>query len=100
MSDLTVAQTIAKQIGGRAFFMMGTRRKLGGPDFLLFDIRGSERFNKVQVTLDSSDTYIVEFFKIGNRPHFRRLDYYSISDIYCEQLRSTIEYNTGRALQL
>jgi hypothetical protein len=96
-SDLTVANTIAQQIGGKAFYMMGTQRKFGGSNFLIFNIRGSKIANKVQVTLDPSDTYTVEFFKL------RGLNCKSVakfSDIYVDALRGVIESTTGLALSL
>jgi len=94
---MTVANEIAKQIGGRAFFMMGTRHKLGGPNYLSFDIRGSRVYQKVQVTLEPDDTYKVEFFK------FRKYEisrYEEVKGVYVDQLRGVISEHTGLALSL
>ena len=96
-SVLTVANTIAAQIGSRAFYMMGTRRKLGTADSLIFDIRGSVRGNKIVVTLDADDTYTVELFKV------RGLAARSVtinSGVYCDGLRPVIEGMTGLTLSL
>lgn len=77
--------------------MMGTRHKLGGDNFLSFDIRGCPKFNKVQVTLEPSDTYKVEFFK------FRQFDppaYEVVDNVYADGLHQVIEAHTGLALSL
>lgn len=96
-TNLMIAQTIANQIGSRAFIMMGTKHKLGGENFLSFDIHGSKKFSKVQVTLEPCDTYLVEFFKFRQ---WEISNYYKINDIYAENLRECIEHNTGLYLSL
>ena len=96
-TDLTVANTISQQIGARAFFMMGTRQKLGDADSLRFDIRGSARGNRICVTLDASDTYTVQLLKV------RGLHAGVVAEnsgIYCDGLRQVIEGMTGLALSL
>ncbi len=97
-TDLTIAQTIADQIGGRAFVMMGTRHKLAGENFLSFDIRGCPAFNKIQITLDPLDTYKVEFFKFNRS--FERVNYLERDGIYADGLHQCIEANTGLCLSL
>ena len=96
-SVLTVANTIAQQIGARAFFMMGTRRKLGTSDSLIFDIRGSVRGNKVVVTLDASDTYTVQLFKVRGLASRMVVEN---SGVYNDGLRQVIEGMTGLDLSL
>lgn len=95
--DLTIAQTISDQIGRRAFLMMGTKHKLGGENFLSFDIHGCPQFNKIQVTLEPDDTYKVEFFKFRK---FECVNYLERDMIYAENLNQCIETNTGLALSL
>ncbi len=94
-SVLTVANTIAAQIGSRAFYMMGTRQKLGAADSLIFDIRGSARGNKIVVTLDASDTYTIQLFK--TRGLSSRLVVEN-SGVYNDGLRQVIEGMTGLVL--
>lgn len=96
-NNLEVAQTILDQIGSRAFYMMGTRHKLGGENFLSFDIRGCSKFNKIQVTLEPLDTYKVEFFKFRA---FERIRYQSFEGVYADDLHRLIESTTGLALTL
>lgn len=98
MNTLSVANTIADQIGAKAFLMMGTKYKLGGENFLSFDIKGCPNFNKIQVTLNPSDTYTVEFFKFNRS--FERVNYRSVEMVYADGLRQVIEFNTGLALSL
>ena len=96
-SVLTVANTIAEQIGSRAFFMMGTRQKWGDADSLRFDIRGSQRGNRICVTLDASDTYTVQLLRV------RGLHAGVVAEnegVYNDGLRQVIEGMTGLALSL
>jgi hypothetical protein len=97
MTIMNVAQAIADQIGPRAFYMMGTKHRLDSGDALSFDIRGSREFNKVQITLEPSDTYKVEFFKFRA---FERVNYLERSGVYADGLHQCIEHNTGLALSL
>lgn len=61
----TTAQTILAQLGGNRFLAMtGAKCLVGGSNSLQFDIpRGAKnKANKVRITLDTTDTYLVEFF--------------------------------------
>lgn len=95
--DLSVAETIAQQIGRRAFQMMGTRQKIGAARSLLFDVHGCPRFSKIRITLEADDTYTVDAFKIRKlaivRHEARRM-------VYAENLNSVIESITGLILSL
>jgi len=67
--NLRVAQTIFEQLGGRRFIAMtGARNFLGGKDYLMFMLpRGLAKngINKVKITFDWTDTYIVEVMRLG-----------------------------------
>ncbi len=96
-NDLAVANTIADQIGNRAFMMMGAKDKLGSADSLQFKIQGSKFANAVRVTLEADDTYTVAFFKV------RKFDFNEVASVgmvYADQLRSVIESKTGLYLSL
>lgn len=98
-NSLQVANIIAQQIGARAFFMMGTRCKVGSEHALQFDIRGCSEFNKVCVTLDmGSDTYVLKFMKVNRMGHVLRSK--EIADVYAEDLNRIISDYTGLALSL
>jgi len=96
-----VAETIADQIGRKAFFMMGTRFRTACGSVLFFDIRGCVKFNRVRITLDCSDTYTVEFLKLvtSNGAQIVKRDL-TRSGVYAEDLKKCLEHNTGLCLSL
>ena len=96
-TDLTVARTIQIQIGADAFRMMGTNHQVGDEKSLMFNIKGCRAFNKIRVTLDPSDTYTVEFIKVGKAPTFK-ITTESHAGIYADALKSLIEEHTGLRL--
>jgi hypothetical protein len=96
-TDLTVANTIAAQIGFRAFQMMGTKYKVCDTLSLAFDIHGSAVANKVKVILELDDTYTVQFWKCRSYTAKMVLE---IEGIYADSLNQCIEYRTGLALSL
>ncbi len=97
MADRTVAKTIAQQIGHRAFFMMGTKNRLADDRSLSFDIKGCKRFNYIKITLDPTDTYIVEFIK--TRKHQIQTTV-KFDMVYFDELHDLITTQTGLALSL
>lgn len=98
--NLAIATTIAKQIGARAFFMLGTRQKLATENGLLFDLRGSPlHIHKIQVRLDPSDTYTVQFWTGAMGRHPAKL-IHEADNIYADGLCQCIEINTGLRTQL
>lgn len=95
-TDMTVANEINRQIGHKAFFMIGTRHKLGSADSLTFDIRGSNVANKIMITLTAADLYDMVFYKV------RRVDGVPTAKVvaeerglYADMLHATIERVTG-----
>jgi len=100
-TDMTVANTIARQIGHRAFLMMGTRYKLGDDQSLTFDIRGSRTVNKIRVTLNVMDLYDLTFWKVTRRNGEFKVKVVDVrNDIYFDGLREVIERVTGLCLSL
>lgn len=101
MTDMTVANTIARQIGSRAFLMLGTRQKLGDTDSLTFDCRGSRAVNKIRVTLNGRDLYDLTFWKVTRRNgQFKVNVVEQVEDVYFDSLRGVIERVTGLHLSL
>jgi len=99
-TDLTVANTIARQIGARAFQMMGTITKLGTANSLIFNLRGSPAgISKIEVTLDPSDTYTVKFWRGACGRHLAKL-VHEIDNVYADGLNQCIEHTTGLLLSL
>jgi len=98
---MSIATIIRDQIGGRAFYMMGARNLVDTGQGLRWQVdRNAKRITHVHVTLDPSDTYTVEFIRVGRAPKRRVETLASHSDIYCDQLHSVIEAETGMALSL
>jgi hypothetical protein len=96
-NTLTVANTIADQIGRQAFVMMGTKNLVGSADALLFDIRGCADFNKIEVKLSPMDTYTVRFMKLGRGSILRDV---AVEGVYADSLKNVIESKTGLYLSL
>lgn len=98
MTNLTVAKTIANQIGNQALFMLGAKNLMGDENSLSFRIGRNEKgVNLVKVTLEPSDTYTVRFFKV------RGMDVKTIAteeDVYFDDLRPTLRRNTGMEVSL
>ena len=93
-TDLTCAKIIAEQIGKQALFMLGAKDLVGDRKSLAFRIRGCRRINKIRITLDPSDTYTVEFFKIIRRGFTcERVKW--IDGVYNDMLCEVIENATG-----
>ena len=98
---MQVAEEILEQLGGNKFIAMTGAKNLSSSshdDFLMFNImRNDYSINKVKITLNSSDTYDLEFFKIKN---MQAITIKSFSGVYNTDLRSTFERATGLATSL
>lgn len=96
-----VAQTIAAQIGNRAFAMMGAKNLLGGNDHLQFKVgKNAKGVTHITVTLDPSDTYTVKFQKVNKRTAGGVKELAACEDVYVDSLKTVIELNTGLYLSL
>lgn len=93
-----MANTIAAQIGKRAFFMMGARDLLGSANALAFKIgRNAKSVSHVTITLQPDDTYTVVFHRV------RGASVKVVSeqdDVYADCLHRVIESGTGLYLSL
>lgn len=95
-TNAAVANEIKRQLGG-AIFMFGARLLVYDEKSLAFSIRGSRKANKVKITLEPSDTYRVECFKI------RGTDCRKVSEanmVYADSLKPVLEAHTGLAASL
>lgn len=103
-SDLTVANTILAQLGGggRLTAMIGAQNFLGDATSLKFQFAAPAKngANLVRIQLDPSDTYTVEFYKIGRAPKSECEKINSLSFVYDDQLVPVIESETGLRLTL
>lgn len=114
MSHMDVANTIRFQLGGARFAAMtgaknfsghaaekGTR---GALSFSLPSRFAKDGINYVKISLMGSDTYTVEFIKIGPRPSLKQMlagkeqtltTVKKLEDIYADQLQSAFTRATG-----
>lgn len=102
--NLEIVNETARQIGGRAFFMMGTRNKIADGLTLRFDIKNS-RSNFVEVEyLPGSDTYTVRAIKAPTTPRQiiagKKTVINGEEAADCDSLRSVISTLTGLHLSL
>jgi len=71
-SDPHVSRTILEQLGGRRFLAMtGAKDLLGSSDSLMFRLPSGFAkgdINTVKITLDWTDTYIIEVMRLGPLP--------------------------------
>jgi len=94
-TDLIVAETILRQLGGRPFIAMtGAHNFLGDENSLQFRIgRGAkDGINCIRIVLDPNDTYTIEAYRV------RGLNFDLVakeSDVYVDTLRSTFTRLTG-----
>jgi len=92
----TTAQTIADQIGCRAFAMIGAKDLLDCGDTLQFKIgTNAKGVAAVRVTLTPDDTYTMTFYGRLNRKTFEQPVKAEVDGIYADSLRTTIKLHTG-----
>lgn len=99
-TDMTVANTILEQMGGRRMAMMiGAHSFVGSKNSVSFrwKARGKDGINAIRIVLDPSDTYTVEFYSLRG---MKRTPKYETSDVYAEALQPLFESKTGLALRL
>jgi len=109
-----VAQTILTQLGGHRFGAMTGAKNfashgpekgtLGALSFTLPSRFAKDGINYVKITLAFSDTYTIEFIKIGPRPSLKQMmagkeqtitTVKKLEDIYADQLQSAFSRVTG-----
>lgn len=85
-------ETIAQLGGhGRLKAFVGAQNFMVGTDSVSFRFKGSKKANYLKITLDPSDTYILEFGKI--RGHEYKVTK-TLENIYCDQLVEIFEDTT------
>jgi len=101
MSNLTVAETILKQLGGNKFRMMtgalvisGNHRLAGDENSLSMKIgRNSSNSNYLKITLNSMDTYDMKFCKLTRKFEEKSVSEYN--NIYNDMLTDQFTAHTG-----
>lgn len=97
---MSVAETIAQQIGGinRLRAMIGAHTFIDHSGALSFKFKGSPYFNYVKITLATSDTYVVYLARVDRRGNRKSED--TVEGLLCEQLQAVIESKTQLRLSL
>jgi hypothetical protein len=107
-TQIAQANEIARQIGNRAFFMMGAKNLMAteheGKAALTFKIaRNDNGVTHVRVVLEPSDTYTVQFLKVRNPSARSAGGIFTVSEadmVYSDSLNTCIEAHTGLRLSL
>ena len=95
MGSMTVAKTILEQLGGNKFRMMtGAKNFLGFTDGITMKIgRNSSNSNWLKITLNSMDTYDMEFAKVTRMGEKKSVTEYN--NIYNDMLTDVFTKHTG-----
>ena len=100
MSNLIVAETILKTLGGNKFRMMtGAKNLAGDENSLSMRIgRNSSNSNYLKITLNSMDLYDMKFCKLTRK--FEEKSVTEYSDVYNDMLTEVFENHTGMYTKL
>ncbi len=98
MSNNQIAKTIISQLGNKALYMIGAKNIGASENNVSFKIgRNTMKVSHIKITLNSMDTYDVEYINI------RGIKIKTISEdkgIYNDMLHKSIERNTGLCISL
>lgn len=100
MTDMTVANEIARQMGGtnRLKTMIGAKDFIGGEDFLTFrwTAASGNKSKSVKITLTAADLYKVEFFRPSRKQGVPGVVCVGeMNGLYNDQLVEHFERETG-----
>jgi len=99
-TDMTVAHTILRQLGGQGLVgaLLGVTQFAGDESSVRvkFKAHGKDGINCFKVTLTPLDTYTVNFYRI--RCSAKWDDMGCVEDVYCDNLVETIEGRIGLCL--
>ena len=95
MSNLIVAETILKQLGGNQFRMMTGAKNLGATeDSLSMRLgRNSSNSNYLKITLNSIDLYDMEFCKLTKMGEKKSVTEYN--NVYNDMMTDQFTAHTG-----
>ena len=95
---MTIAKTIADQLGNMALRMMGAKNLLAGSDYLQFKIgRNAKGVNLIRIILTPTDLYKIEFLRVSK---VRRTTLAEHDGVYADMLHGIIEDETGMYLSM
>ena len=92
---MSIAKTILEQLGGNKFRVMtGAKNLMGFENGLVMKLgRNSSNSNYLKITLNSMDTYDMEFAKLTRMGEKKSVTEYN--NIYNDMLRSVFTEHTG-----
>lgn len=104
LQESQAANAILQQLGGagRLKAMIGAKHFMGGKNSLSFKFpnRSRSKPNYVTITLESSDTYTVEFHRVSLKSAANTKLTSKHEHVYVEDLRPLFEEKTGLRLSL
>ena len=97
---MSVAKTILEQLGGNKFRMMtGAKNFMGFENGLVMKIgRNSSNSNYLKITLNSMDTYDMEFAKVTRMGEKKSVTEYN--NVYNDSMVEVFEKHTGMYTKL
>ena len=100
MSNLIVAETILKTLGGNKFCMMtGAKNLAGDENSLSMRIgRNSSNSNYLKITLNSMDLYDMKFAKLTRMGELKSVKEYD--NVYNDSMVEVFEKHTGMYTKL
>ena len=100
MSNLIVAETILKTLGGNKFRMMtGAKNLAGDENSLSMRIgRNSSNSNYLKITLNSMDLYDMKFAKLTRMGELKSVKEYD--NVYNDSIVEVFEKHTGMYTKL
>ena len=100
MSNLIVAETILKTLGGNKFRMMTGAKNLAGDENSLSmrSGRNSSNSNYLKITLNSMDLYDMKFCKLTRK--FEEKSVTEYCDVYNDMLTDVFTEHTGMYTKL
>ena len=92
---MSIAKTILEQLGGNKFRMMtGAKNLMGFENGLVMKLgRNSSNSNYLKITLNSMDTYDMEFAKLTRMGEKKSVTEYK--NVYNDLMRGTFTAHTG-----
>ena len=92
---MSIAKTIFEQLGGNKFRVMtGAKNLMGFENGLVMKLgRNSSNSNYLKITLNSMDTYDMEFAKLTRMGEKKSVSEYN--NIYCDMLTDQFTAHTG-----
>lgn len=99
---MTSYEIILQQLGGRKFIAMtGATVMRDGDNKLIAKIKGSKKYNHIEISHNSLDLYDIRFVKIGGvKTMYAIKKDETFNNIYAEDMVNLIESETGLYLSL